>query len=93
MINLWQTALVMQASLVANRTLMKLSSVVPRKALMKLVMRFIRSSSIWKSILTLLLSPVRQKQVGSLIGQGGAALDELRQATGARIDVSCRQGY
>lgn len=31
--------------------------------------------------------PVQQKQVGSLIGQGGAALDELRQATGARIDV------
>ncbi|KAI6781883.1 Vigilin-like protein [Emericellopsis cladophorae] len=31
--------------------------------------------------------PVKQKQVGSLIGQGGAALDELRQATGARIDV------
>ncbi|KAK5987873.1 Vigilin 1-like protein [Cladobotryum mycophilum] len=30
---------------------------------------------------------VQQKQVGSLIGQGGAALDELRQATGARIDV------
>ncbi|CAG1993496.1 unnamed protein product [Fusarium graminearum] len=30
---------------------------------------------------------VKQKQVGSLIGQGGAALDELRQATGARIDV------
>lgn len=31
--------------------------------------------------------PVQQKQVGSLIGQGGAALDELRQVTGARIDV------
>lgn len=31
--------------------------------------------------------PVQQKQVGSLIGQGGAALDELRQSTGARIDV------
>lgn len=31
--------------------------------------------------------PVQQKQVGSLIGQGGAALDELRQTTGARIDV------
>ncbi|KJZ70421.1 hypothetical protein HIM_10189 [Hirsutella minnesotensis 3608] len=31
--------------------------------------------------------PVQQKQVGSLIGQGGAALDELRQASGARIDV------
>ncbi len=31
--------------------------------------------------------PVQQKQVGSLIGQGGAALDELRQQTGARIDV------
>ncbi|KFG85050.1 putative RNA binding effector protein [Metarhizium anisopliae] len=31
--------------------------------------------------------PVQQKQVGSLIGQGGAALDELRQLTGARIDV------
>jgi rRNA processing protein Krr1/Pno1 len=31
--------------------------------------------------------PVQQKQVGSLIGQGGAALDELRQATGAKIDV------
>ncbi|KAG6270948.1 hypothetical protein E4U49_004959 [Claviceps purpurea] len=31
--------------------------------------------------------PVQQKQVGSLIGQGGAALDELRQMTGARIDV------
>ncbi|KFA76734.1 hypothetical protein S40288_07818 [Stachybotrys chartarum IBT 40288] len=31
--------------------------------------------------------PVQQKQVGSLIGQGGAALEELRQATGARIDV------
>ncbi|KAL7803369.1 hypothetical protein V8C44DRAFT_344489 [Trichoderma aethiopicum] len=30
---------------------------------------------------------VQQKQVGSLIGQGGAALDELRQQTGARIDV------
>ncbi|KAI9151830.1 Vigilin 1 [Paramyrothecium foliicola] len=30
---------------------------------------------------------VQQKQVGSLIGQGGAALDELRQTTGARIDV------
>ncbi|CAG9943873.1 unnamed protein product [Clonostachys rosea f. rosea IK726] len=30
---------------------------------------------------------VQQKQVGSLIGQGGAALDELRQATGAKIDV------
>ncbi|CVK93639.1 related to SCP160 protein [Fusarium mangiferae] len=30
---------------------------------------------------------VQQKQVGSLIGQGGSALDELRQATGARIDV------
>ncbi|OAA70314.1 K liklik [Cordyceps fumosorosea ARSEF 2679] len=30
---------------------------------------------------------VQQKQVGSLIGQGGAALDELRQLTGARIDV------
>jgi polyribonucleotide nucleotidyltransferase len=30
---------------------------------------------------------VKQKQVGSLIGQGGAALDELRQETGARIDV------
>ncbi|RDA92481.1 hypothetical protein CP533_6425 [Ophiocordyceps camponoti-saundersi (nom. inval.)] len=30
---------------------------------------------------------IQQKQVGSLIGQGGAALDELRQATGARIDV------
>lgn len=31
--------------------------------------------------------PIQQKQVGSLIGQGGAALDELRQVTGARIDV------
>ncbi|EGX90950.1 RNA binding effector protein Scp160, putative [Cordyceps militaris CM01] len=31
--------------------------------------------------------PIQQKQVGSLIGQGGAALDELRQLTGARIDV------
>lgn len=31
--------------------------------------------------------PVQQKQVGSLIGQGGAALDELRQSTGARIDI------
>ncbi|OAA51735.1 PCBP-like protein [Metarhizium rileyi] len=31
--------------------------------------------------------PVQQKQVGSLIGQGGAVLDELRQLTGARIDV------
>ncbi|KAM3497889.1 hypothetical protein MY10362_008770 [Beauveria mimosiformis] len=31
--------------------------------------------------------PFQQKQVGSLIGQGGAALDELRQQTGARIDV------
>ena len=31
--------------------------------------------------------PVQQKQVGSLIGQGGAALDELRQTTGARIEV------
>lgn len=31
--------------------------------------------------------PVQQKQVGSLIGQGGAALDELRQITGAKIDV------
>lgn len=30
---------------------------------------------------------VQQKQIGSLIGQGGAALDELRQLTGARIDV------
>ncbi|KAM6533101.1 hypothetical protein FALCPG4_006121 [Fusarium falciforme] len=30
---------------------------------------------------------VQQKQVGSLIGQGGAALDDLRQATGAKIDV------
>ncbi|KAF5009408.1 hypothetical protein FDECE_4375 [Fusarium decemcellulare] len=30
---------------------------------------------------------VQQKQVGSLIGQGGAALDELRQTTGARVDV------
>ncbi|KAI5467756.1 putative RNA binding effector protein Scp160 [Mariannaea sp. PMI_226] len=30
---------------------------------------------------------VQQKQVGSLIGQGGAALDELRQATGCKIDV------
>lgn len=30
---------------------------------------------------------VQQKQVGSLIGQGGAALEELRQATGAKIDV------
>lgn len=30
---------------------------------------------------------VQQKQVGSLIGQGGAALDELRQASGAKIDV------
>ncbi|KOS23089.1 Vigilin 1 [Escovopsis weberi] len=31
--------------------------------------------------------PVQQKQVGSLIGQGGAALEELRQVTGAKIDV------
>lgn len=30
---------------------------------------------------------VQQKQVGSLIGQGGAALDDLRQTSGARIDV------
>lgn len=30
---------------------------------------------------------VQQKQVGSLIGQGGAALDELRQNSGAKIDV------
>ncbi|KAL6404812.1 hypothetical protein AUP68_11643 [Ilyonectria robusta] len=30
---------------------------------------------------------VQQKQVGSLIGQAGAALDELRQASGAKIDV------
>ncbi|CRK33703.1 hypothetical protein BN1708_019286, partial [Verticillium longisporum] len=30
---------------------------------------------------------VQQKQVPSLIGQGGAALDELRQSTGAKIDV------
>ena len=36
--------------------------------------------------------PVQQKQVGSLIGQGGAALDELRQATGARIDVPADRG-
>ena len=31
--------------------------------------------------------PFQQKQIGSLIGQGGAALDDLRQLTGARIDV------
>lgn len=30
---------------------------------------------------------IQQKQIGSLIGQGGASLDELRQLTGARIDV------
>jgi polyribonucleotide nucleotidyltransferase len=30
---------------------------------------------------------VQQKQIPSLIGQGGAALDELRQSTGARIDI------
>lgn len=30
---------------------------------------------------------VPQKQVPSIIGQGGAALDDLRQATGAKIDV------
>lgn len=30
---------------------------------------------------------VQQKQVPSLIGSGGAALDELRQATGAKIDI------
>ncbi|KAL0941740.1 RNA binding effector protein Scp160 (KH domain-containing protein) [Colletotrichum truncatum] len=30
---------------------------------------------------------VQQKQVPSIIGQGGAALDELRQATGAKIDI------
>ncbi|KAK0629124.1 hypothetical protein B0T17DRAFT_505715 [Bombardia bombarda] len=30
---------------------------------------------------------VQQKQIPSLIGSGGAALDELRQATGARIDI------
>lgn len=30
---------------------------------------------------------VQQKQVPSIIGQGGAALDDLRQATGAKIDV------
>ncbi|ROT36247.1 KH domain-containing protein [Sodiomyces alkalinus F11] len=30
---------------------------------------------------------VQQKQVPSLIGQGGAALDELRQSTGAKIDI------
>jgi ribosomal protein S3 len=30
---------------------------------------------------------VQRKQVPSLIGQGGAALEELRQSTGARIDI------
>lgn len=30
---------------------------------------------------------VQQKQVPSIIGQGGAALDELRQGTGAKIDI------
>ncbi|TDZ38468.1 Vigilin 1 [Colletotrichum spinosum] len=30
---------------------------------------------------------VQQKQVPSIIGQGGAALEELRQATGAKIDI------
>ncbi|KKA27314.1 hypothetical protein TD95_004008 [Thielaviopsis punctulata] len=30
---------------------------------------------------------VKQKQVPSIIGQGGAALDQLRQTTGARIDI------
>ncbi|KAI8273407.1 Vigilin 1 [Colletotrichum sp. SAR11_57] len=30
---------------------------------------------------------VQQKQVPSIIGQGGAALDELRQTTGAKIDI------
>ncbi|KAL2755595.1 hypothetical protein ACRALDRAFT_1051058 [Sodiomyces alcalophilus JCM 7366] len=30
---------------------------------------------------------VQQRQVPSLIGQGGAALDELRQSTGAKIDI------
>jgi len=30
---------------------------------------------------------VQQKQVPSIIGQGGAALEELRQATGARVDI------
>lgn len=30
---------------------------------------------------------IQQKHVGSLIGQGGAAMDELRQATGAKIDI------
>ncbi|KAK3682574.1 hypothetical protein B0T22DRAFT_484618 [Podospora appendiculata] len=30
---------------------------------------------------------VQQKQVPSLIGTGGAALDQLRQSTGARIDI------
>lgn len=36
--------------------------------------------------------PVQQKQVGSLIGQGGAALEELRQLSGARIDVPAERG-
>ncbi|KAI0868200.1 putative RNA binding effector protein Scp160 [Hypoxylon argillaceum] len=30
---------------------------------------------------------VQQKQLPSLIGSGGAAMDELRQATGARVDI------
>ncbi|KAI8631058.1 putative RNA binding effector protein Scp160 [Xylariaceae sp. FL1651] len=30
---------------------------------------------------------VQQKQLPSLIGSGGAAMDELRQATGAKIDI------
>ncbi|KAK3381389.1 hypothetical protein B0H63DRAFT_202447 [Podospora didyma] len=30
---------------------------------------------------------VQQKQIPSLIGSGGAVLDELRQATGAKIDI------
>jgi phosphate starvation-inducible protein PhoH len=31
--------------------------------------------------------PVQQKQLPSLIGQGGSGMDQLRQATGARIDI------
>jgi len=30
---------------------------------------------------------VQQKQLPSLIGSGGAAMDELRQATGAKVDI------
>lgn len=45
------------------------------------LLQYLRDNSFTASI------TVQQKQVPSLIGSGGATLDQLRQATGAKVDI------